>query len=124
MPKSEAELRLPFAAEIQLLRIVQEALANARKHARANRVKAQLTLTSGALRLVVEDDGQGFDPTRLAHGGWPRFGLQTMRERAEAIGGTFTVESQIGAGARVIVTIPQEQPEETFNATDALSASR
>ncbi|MBI3998902.1 MAG: GAF domain-containing protein [Armatimonadetes bacterium] len=120
----ESALRLPFGAEIQLLRIVQEALANVRKHARASRATVRLATVDGTVRLVVEDDGQGFDPTRLTPEGWPRFGLQTMRERAEAIGGTFLVESRAATGALVTITVPQDHEEKISDAADARPTRR
>lgn len=104
----EGELHLPFAAEIQLLRIVQEALANVRKHSGAGRAAVCVVPVDGTVTLTIEDDGQGFDPARKGHGGWPRFGLKTMSERAESVHGTFAVESRRGAGTRVVVTVPRE----------------
>lgn len=102
--------RLAPEAEVQLLRIVQEALANVRKHAGARRVTLELAIVTGALgpllRAVVADDGRGFDPARLPPGA--HFGLATMRERAEAAGGSFRVESRPGQGTRVIVELPLE----------------
>ncbi len=118
-PDHEAELKLPASAELQLIRVVQEALTNVRKHAHASRACVRLEAIGGSVRLVVEDDGQGFDPSRPVHEGGPRFGLQTMRERAEAIGGSFAVEAQPGAGTRVLVTAPQERREEAVGARAA-----
>lgn len=92
--------------ELQLIRIVQEALANVRKHARARRAWVLLTQGEGSLSLSVSDDGVGFDPTRPGREMWPRFGLQTMRERAEAIGGSFTICSREGGGTVVSVFLP------------------
>jgi signal transduction histidine kinase len=97
---------LPLAAEIQLVRIVQEALANVRKHAHARHAIVQLTSQSGAVQLSITDDGRGFDPARLDRDGWPRFGLQTMRERAEGIGGAFAIDSHNEAGTRVLISVP------------------
>jgi signal transduction histidine kinase len=90
----------------QLLRIVQEALANVRKHARATHAWVALTCPEPRLlRLVIGDNGRGFDPA--AHpDGQRSFGLATMRERAASLGGALRVESRPGAGARVIVTVP------------------
>jgi len=110
-------LELPPAVEIQLLRIVQEALANVRKHARAEHATVRLGLDDGALALEVADDGQGFDPGLEARTGWPRFGLQTMRERAQAVGGRFDVVSAPGRGTRVTVTLPVVRPGEVAGAT-------
>ncbi|MEM6456948.1 MAG: GAF domain-containing sensor histidine kinase, partial [Acidobacteriota bacterium] len=90
---------------LQLLRIVQEALANVRKHARATRVAIGAEARTGGLALTVVDDGVGFDPAQLAlHRGRPRFGLAILRERAEAIGAQLDVRSQPGAGTTVAVS--------------------
>lgn len=96
------------AAELQLLRIVQEALTNVRKHAAAGRVSVRGRRGREGLELVVEDDGRGFDPAAPAAParGSPRFGLATMRERAEAIGARFDLDSQPGRGTRVAVLYP------------------
>jgi signal transduction histidine kinase len=98
--------------EIQVLRIIQEALSNVRQHARAT--KAQVILKGGAEEQVVmvKDNGQGFDPQRLDGKGWPRFGLQTMDERARAIGGCFCIKSKPGLGTTVILKIPRTPPSE------------
>jgi signal transduction histidine kinase len=103
-------LRLAPTVEIQLMRIIQEALSNVRKHARAHAVRVHLRPNHANLRIDVIDDGQGFDPARLRAEGWPRFGLQTMRERAESIGGHFDVETFPGRGTRVAVTVPLPEP--------------
>ncbi len=92
--------------ELHLIRIIQEALTNVRKHAMARRAWVQFSEQDGTLTVSVRDDGQGFDPDRGPGGTWPRFGMQTMRERAEAIGGTFLVRSQSGSGTEIVVRIP------------------
>ena len=93
-------------AEVQLLRIVQEALANVRKHAAAREALVRLTEGDGCLEAVVEDDGVGLAPDALGRTSIPRFGLTTMRERAEAVGGTFAVDSTPGRGTRITVCMP------------------
>lgn len=100
------QLRLTPNAEVQLLRIVQEALANVRKHAGAHHAAVHLETTGDRLVVTIEDDGAGFPAATPPRAGGPRFGLATMRERAEAIGGTFTIESTAGQGARVTVCVP------------------
>lgn len=100
------ELELPPAAEVQLLRIMQEALANARRHSGAETVDITVSTARGRLRLVVADNGRGFDTGDRTHDGRPRFGLQTMAERAQAIGGELTVESATGTGTRISTTVP------------------
>jgi nitrate/nitrite-specific signal transduction histidine kinase len=101
------EVRLLPQAEVHLLRIIQEALTNVRKHARAGRVRVGLgVLADGDRRLRVEvaDDGCGFDPTAPPPGG--HFGLAVMRERAELAGGRLEVYSAPGRGTRVLVEVP------------------
>jgi NarL family two-component system sensor histidine kinase YdfH len=81
----------------EILRIVQESLANAARHARARSVEVRLREDRGELRLVVSDDGIGFDADRVSRG----FGLAGMRERAARLGGTLRVDSRPGAGTTV-----------------------
>ena len=112
-------LRLPGATEIQLLRIIQEALSNVRKHAGAGSATVSLELAGDELLLEVRDDGRGFDPDRPARTGWPRFGLQTMRERAHALGGTFELRSTPGAGTTIVVRVPVASRKEVAYARAA-----
>jgi len=101
---------LPLAAEteLQLLRIVQEALTNVRKHAAARQAWVSLRTSNGDLELTVGDDGTGFEPERARLNHRPHFGLSTMRERAEAIGAEFTLDSKPGAGTRITVRLAVE----------------
>ncbi|MDP9382111.1 MAG: PAS domain-containing protein [Chloroflexota bacterium] len=92
--------------ELQLLRIIQEALANVRKHALATRVLVRLSEEDGWVEVVVEDDGVGFAAVASEPRQHPRFGLAIMRERAEAIGGTLTIDAAAGGGTRVTVRVP------------------
>jgi nitrate/nitrite-specific signal transduction histidine kinase len=108
-----ASPHLSPSAEIQLLRILQEALANVRKHACATCVHVSLAEEDDAVTVVVEDDGIGFDPSTLGRAGFPRFGLATMRERAEAIGGSMAIHSAPGQGTRIQLTIPLETASAT-----------
>jgi len=98
--------RLPAGMELQLLRIVQESLTNVRKHAHANVAEVALERVGDRVTVVVQDDGIGFDPADLGRSEFPRFGLATMRERAESMGGTVQLESTSGAGTRVVVEVP------------------
>ncbi|NOY98284.1 MAG: HAMP domain-containing protein [Chloroflexi bacterium] len=111
IPLEVEDLPLSAETELQILRIVQEALSNVRKHTVAAKASLSITKDDHVLRVVVADDGEGFDPEGLCKDDPPRFGLCSMRERAEAIGGTFTIESAPGAGTRVIVTLPLENEE-------------
>jgi signal transduction histidine kinase len=92
--------------EIQLVRILQEALSNVRKHAGARAVHVQLEHDGPFLQASVTDDGRGFDPAAPRTAGWPRFGLQTMRERAESVGGSLVIDGSPGRGTRVMVRVP------------------
>ncbi len=98
--------RLAARIENALFRIAQEALTNAAKHAQATQVTLRVDVKSATLRLVVADDGIGFDPAHLTepHGsrGW---GLLTMTERAEAVGGRCWIETGQGQGTQVVVEV-------------------
>lgn len=100
------ERRLPPEVEVTLYRIVQEALTNVVKHAKASRVSILLNRQEGAVTAIVEDDGRGFDPDdpKSVPGG--RLGLLGMRERAAQLNGSVTIESVVGQGTTVLVRIP------------------
>ena len=94
--------RLTPTQRASVLRIVQEALQNVRKHAAASRVAIGLEGDA----LVIEDNGRGFDLMRLASGATRNFGLQFMRERAELLGGQLQIESRQGEGTRILLRLP------------------
>jgi signal transduction histidine kinase len=98
--------RLPSRSQAELLRIVQESLNNARKHADATRVRVEVETTPSGLRLTVTDNGHGFEPDAARSG----YGLQSMRERAGIIGATLAIDSRPRDGTRVIVEIPMGAP--------------
>jgi signal transduction histidine kinase len=102
------ERRLPPQVETALYRIIQEALTNVLKHARAGRVSVILGLRGGDAFAVVEDDGAGFDqetlPGEAASGG--HLGLLGMRERVALVKGTVNIESAPGGGTTVFVRVP------------------
>jgi two-component system NarL family sensor kinase len=95
----------PLSARIEtgLYRIAQEALGNALRHAGAKKVKLSLVVTPAEIKLVVEDDGRGFDPEQVTAG---RFGLVGLNERAKLLGGRLRLESFPGAGTRLEVVVP------------------
>jgi two-component system nitrate/nitrite sensor histidine kinase NarX len=97
-------------SEIQLLRVVQEALTNVRKHAGARHASVSLNADDGVVTLDVADDGTGFDPGRLEEAFDHGFGLASMRERVELIGGSLAVHTAPGKGTRVEVRLEQEEP--------------
>ncbi len=96
--------RLPSRMETDFYRIAQEAVTNAVRHSGAKQVDIVLERRDGRLRLLVEDDGCGFDPVVAERGG--RLGLLGMRERAETLGGTLLVESGAGSGTTVVADAP------------------
>ncbi len=93
------------ALEVQAIRIVQEALSNVRKHARAHEAWVIVDEQEEGIGITVRDDGNGFDLERVVEQ-HNHFGLVTMRERAESVGGTFRVETQPGDGTSVSVWLP------------------
>ena len=97
-------IRVPPETREALLRIVREAVTNASRHGCANVVTVELANGAG-IRLRIADDGRGFDPTRVAAAG-RGFGLQTMRERAGAVGGELRIWSRPRAGTQIEVILP------------------
>ena len=97
--------RQSTAVEKQLFRIAQEALNNAIKHSQAGRVEIELTLREGRLKLVVSDDGVGFDPSDPQIRA-RRLGITSMEERTEQLGGELRIESTAGRGTRVELELP------------------
>ena len=96
---------MPAARREALIRIVREAIANAGRHGRAGQVEVELDRNGGtACRLRIVDDGTGFDPGLVEPGGG--FGLVSMRERAEALGGRFRLVSAPGGGTEIVVVLP------------------
>ncbi|HEU4324103.1 MAG TPA: chemotaxis protein CheB [Roseiflexaceae bacterium] len=110
--------RLPLAVESTLYRIVQEALTNVLKHAQATNVSLIIERGPQAVRLIVEDNGRGFDiaAARVETPATQRLGLIGMDERITQLGGTLTIESAAGSGTTLFVTLPLAV--ETTGATD------
>jgi two-component system nitrate/nitrite sensor histidine kinase NarX len=102
------ELSLPTDSELQVIRVIQEALTNVRKHARAGTARIRIASgePGGMLTIVIEDDGRGFDPSAVTITRDGGFGVQTMRERIELVGGTLRVDSAPGRGTKVIAMVP------------------
>ncbi|HVJ22648.1 MAG TPA: sensor histidine kinase, partial [Burkholderiales bacterium] len=99
----EAGAKAPHEVAVPLFRIAQEALNNVLKHAHARSVRIEISATPEHLVLAVRDDGAGFDQAAAPRGRW---GMTTMRERAEAAGGSLEVQSAPGAGTIVRARIP------------------
>jgi signal transduction histidine kinase len=106
-------VRLPGSVEMNLLRIGQEAVANALKHGRARAVSIELWYGAASVNLAVSDDGQGFPAGQSSPAG--HFGLLDMRERAQSMGSALRIESEPGRGTRITVEVPVAQPPETID---------
>ncbi len=93
---------LASATETALLRISQEAMQNINKHAQAKNVNITFSFMEDIFVMDIADDGLGFDPSKSKNG----FGMKTMRDRAEELNGTLTIESERGNGTAIAVSIP------------------
>jgi PAS domain S-box-containing protein len=105
--------RLPALVESAIYRIIQEALTNVARHSGAARAGVVLERREAYLQVIVEDDGQGFDPKRAARmrgEGAPALGLLGIRERAALLGGTMQIESTPDCGTTLFVRVPIAQP--------------
>lgn len=92
-------------AGIEIVRVIQEALTNARRHSRARNVQVRLSKEGEYIVAEVSDDGRGFEPESTSGG----VGLRSMRERATALGGRVEIESQAGQGTHMRLRVPQPQ---------------
>ena len=101
---ADADARLSRQARSSVLRIIQEAIQNVRKHAAASRVSIGLEGDT----LVIADNGRGFDVMRVAAAAGRNFGLQFMRERAELMGAQLHIESRQGEGTRILLPLPEQ----------------
>ena len=107
MPPELEEHGLAPAVDVQLLRIIQEALSNVRKHAARSTPGCALASPSSGCASPSATTACGFDPAPLASAGGG-YGLRAMRERAEALSGSLTVSSGPGQGTEVVVLLPLE----------------
>jgi signal transduction histidine kinase len=119
-PDGDVEAWIEPAAQIQLLRVAQEALTNVRKHAHTTRARLALRRQRSGICLEVQDWGDGFHPLSLPNRVNPgeRVGLRGMQDRIALLGGHFAIRSQPGAGTLVRAEIPVlGLDEEVFHAT-------
>jgi two-component system sensor histidine kinase DegS len=105
------ETELYPRTKIFLFRVMQEALSNVEKHAKADRVSVRLAIGTEKLTMTVADNGVGFDVGAVSKNPekWDHFGLRGFMERARLVGGTATVDSKIGRGTRVEIEVPLEK---------------
>jgi PAS domain S-box-containing protein len=101
--------RLPPIVETALYRIVQEAMTNIVRHAAATQVDVLAERRGDRVVVMIEDDGVGFDPERVARG--EHFGLLGMKERVAALGGSLTIESRPGGGATLVAEVSSADPD-------------
>lgn len=94
--------RLNKDKEITIYRIVQESLTNARRHSNPNEVKVTIREMDDVVRVMIEDNGAGFDLEEVKSG----VGISSMRERAQSVSGEFSIQSTINEGTRIILEIP------------------
>jgi signal transduction histidine kinase len=101
-PEHERGLRLGLETRRQIFLVFKEAVNNAVRHSGASRADVEVRAARGHLAVVVADDGRGFDPAADGEGN----GLESMRRRAVALGGTFEVDAAPGRGTRVTLSVP------------------
>ncbi|MBI5052855.1 MAG: sensor histidine kinase, partial [Chloroflexi bacterium] len=105
-PNEVERMEFDSSVEMQLLRIIQEALTNVRKHADAQQTQILFDVTESQVRVEIVDNGKGFDSAQLSVDDGQHFGQRIMRERAEEIGGIVEVQSAVNRGTRVLVKVP------------------
>lgn len=107
--ESSLDTQLSPNVAIVLYRIIQEALTNVRRHARATRVRVQISRRGGWVRCLVSDNGVGFDPAATVNSNQPGLGLLGIRERLNALGGKLRIQSAEGRGTKLEVSAPLHQ---------------
>lgn len=113
-PLQSIDILFDNRTSLQLLRIIQEAANNVRKHAQANNLLVAIEVSDLKAVVIVSDDGQGFEVARQS-GGKNNYGLAIMKERAEEVGAKLRFESQPGAGTKVIIEIPLRKAKQHEN---------
>jgi signal transduction histidine kinase len=108
---------LPLHVERNLLRIAQEAIANAVQHGRPEAIRISLFFAADCVRLVVEDNGRGFDPSAFNGRESGHYGLIGMRERAEQMSGRLEVRSNRNAGTRIEAIVPRRECQRVKHAS-------
>jgi two-component system nitrate/nitrite sensor histidine kinase NarX len=112
------EAKLPAEVDVQVLRIIQEALANIRKHSEANAVRVLMRAgKDGHYMVLIEDDGIGIQDREIDGGPGEHLGLKILQERSARIGGDLKIESEAGEGTRIILLFTQPQEETDISDT-------
>ena len=112
------EANLPAEVDVQVLRIIQEALANIRKHSEANAVRVLMRAgKDGHYMVLIEDDGIGIQEREIDGGPGEHLGLKILQERSARIGGDLKIESEAGEGTRIILLFTQPQEETDISDT-------
>jgi len=121
----DLDLRLPSEIETAIFRAVQEAIVNVARHANAESVLIQGSVSDGVLLVEIEDDGDGFDPQQVVRSpeSLRGVGLLGMRERIEILGGSVDIESDPGGGTRVAMRVPVVDPVASSSELPASSAT-
>jgi two-component system sensor histidine kinase DegS len=101
------ERRLESYLEVMIFRALQEILENTSRHSQASLVKVQMDMTDDHIRLIVDDNGKGFDSEKIMQD--DSLGLRLIKERVELLGGVFSVDSRLGNGSRISLSIPIPQ---------------
>jgi signal transduction histidine kinase len=114
-PPDWSDSFLEPTVEAQLLRIIQEACTNIRKHAQAQEVQVRIQRTDSQIKVIIQDDGLGYDPELLANGKGQKYGLDFMRQRAEEVGGSVNIHSAPGQGTQVVVKVPVKETRRCGN---------
>ena len=104
------EQRMESAREVVIFRGIQELLGNVRDHAQASQVRLAMDMDGHRVRVVVEDNGKGFDPEAIFSGKAKTTGLWALKERMDLLGGELQIESQPGQGTRIVVEVPAGSP--------------
>ena len=107
-PDPGIEAVISTKGKLQILRIIQEALSNARKHADANSVQVIFVQNHARLHVTISDDGKGFDPVTLPAAG--HYGLKIMQERAQEADGELEIRAAPGQGTQIILSLPYVEP--------------
>ena len=111
LPLGVAEENFTPGVGVQLIRVIQEALANTRKHAQASKVRVSMIRERNQIKIVVEDDGCGFNPEEQGTDGCNHFGLLFMRERMAQIGGSLVIQSKQEQGTKVMLHVTINEME-------------